>query len=74
VTVYGDHPDHDFPGYCLMAPRSRFAMHTAGPAAGTVTCDMRTADEHFVFQDTVSRTYLPCDRAAPFFDAVRAVR
>jgi hypothetical protein len=28
--------------------------------------------ERFVFQDTVSRTYLPCDRATPFFQAIRS--
>ena len=73
LTVYGDHPDRDLPGYCSVAQRSRFAMHTAGPAAGTVTCDMTVLDERFVFRDTVSRTYTPCDRATPFFQAVRGI-
>jgi hypothetical protein len=75
VTIYGDHPDRQFPGYCQTAQRSRFAMHVAGPASGDVTCDMTlpSLGERFVFADTVSRTVLPCDRAAPFFDAIRTV-
>jgi hypothetical protein len=74
VTIFGDHQDHDFPGYCAVAQRSRLAMHVAGPPAGTATCDMTDpgSGERFVFQDTVSRTYLPCDRVAPFFQAIRA--
>jgi hypothetical protein len=73
VTVYGDHAEGSFAGYCAAAPKSKFAMHPAGPAAGTTTCDMSDRGERFVFQDTVTRSYVPCDRATPFFEAIRAV-
>jgi hypothetical protein len=70
VTITGDHSDHDFPGYCAVA-KQKLAMHEAGPAAGAVTCDMSDQGISFVFRDTGSRTYFPCDRAAAFFEGIR---